>query len=265
MAQVPFDNSQLRELESFDKLIYRARIQDFSPYVLLISKFGLNTDLDSGVKEDIWSAGGTKTDTTSADVLEVLSSNAADTAAGTGARTVLIYGYDSNYDFITEAVTLNGTSAVETTQSFIDIYRCIVTSSGSGVYNAGNITIRQKTGPITVGQIPAGYNITQMSHFIIPNGYTGFLQGVSGGISGDQSGAGTKVGILSLEQKPFGGTWIRGFTAGFTSESGPVQFQQPLKSAYTQKTRIKATGITESNNTSVEAFFSFILISNDYL
>jgi hypothetical protein len=47
--------------------------------------------------------------------MTVSSSSASDTSAGTGARTVLITGLNANYAVISESVTMNGQTAVTTT------------------------------------------------------------------------------------------------------------------------------------------------------
>lgn len=54
-----------------------------------ITALGNNPDVDSAaVPEDIWSGGGAYPWMTGATSLEIVSSSANDTAAGTGARTV---------------------------------------------------------------------------------------------------------------------------------------------------------------------------------
>ena len=64
---------------------------------------GHNDDIDNAV-EDIWEPGGSYTFPSSAMQMEVVSSDAEDTAAGPGARTVMIHYLDSNYDEQTEVL-----------------------------------------------------------------------------------------------------------------------------------------------------------------
>lgn len=79
----------------------------------------------------------------------MLSDSVNDTAAGTGARTVFISGLDSNYDVISETVTLNGTSAVQTVRSYLRVNSFLIMSAGSGKTNAGSITLRVTGGGST--------------------------------------------------------------------------------------------------------------------
>ncbi len=271
MSQTPFDNTYLRNFKDFDSLIYAAKIIDLSPAVLVETKFGLNTDIDADTREDIWIAGGTKTVTTAAAATEILSSSVeddpvkADESAGTGAYTATVYGWDGDYAFIQEDVTLNGTATVSLSNQFLDVYRIRIRSTGSSGSNVGNITVRHTTGPVVLGVVGPTNNITQQSHYIIPAGYTGFIQSFEVGISGDQGLSGTKVGQISFEIKYEGEPWIRSFTGGFTSESGTQQFRLLNPVTLPEKTRIKLTCLTESNNTFATSIYTIIMISNDYL
>jgi len=254
-------------VRNFDDLLFNVSAGRIpSSQAFTINKFGQNLDIDS-TKADVWAAGGTKTDTSSADALEVLSADAADDGdpAGTGARTVRIFGYDSNTSLISEDVTMNGVTAVETTQQFLDVYRAFVLTAGSGVYNAGAITIRQKTGPVTVASIPAGYGQTQMSHFIIPSGFSGFFLGGNASIGGIQGGGGVRIGDLHLEVKTNGGTWRITDTFGGTSNSGiiPLNLRSTLK--FDELTHVKASCTAETANTRAYAQYEVLVISENLL
>jgi len=142
-------------------------------------KFGFNPDIDNSL-ETIWSEGGLYSYLSAATVLKVSSSSANDTSAGTGARTVELFGLDADYDEINEIVTLNGQTAVNTTQSFLRVYRMIVRSAGTGGTNAG--VIYAGTGTVTAG-VPAnkyatvavGDGQSLMALWTVPRGYTAYL------------------------------------------------------------------------------------------
>jgi len=85
--------------------------------------------------------------------LDVISSSAADAAAGTGARTIEIYGMDYDGNPLTEIVTMNGQTAVQTANTFWRVFAGKVQTAGTGRKNAGDIYI-YKTG--TGGTITAG-------------------------------------------------------------------------------------------------------------
>lgn len=66
--------------------------------------------------------------------------NAADTAAGTGARSIKLYGLNAQGDEITEVIATAGASASQpTTQTFIRLYLAEVHESGTyGTQSAGS-------------------------------------------------------------------------------------------------------------------------------
>ena len=76
--------------------------------------YGQNQQVSTAV-EDIWITGGVYVWLTAAVTLEAISSDANDTADGTGARTIHVLGLDGNWDEITEDITMNGTSATART------------------------------------------------------------------------------------------------------------------------------------------------------
>lgn len=139
---------------------------------------GNNPDIDTAtVPEDVWSGGGLYPWMTGATSLEIVSSDVNDTAAGTGARTVLINGLDVNYEPVVQTVTLNGTTAVALSTQLFRINNAIIMTSGSGQVNAGALAIRDAGAGTTRAIIPVGYGITRQSQFTVRAGYT--LQVVS--------------------------------------------------------------------------------------
>lgn len=106
---------------------------------------------------------------------EIVSSDTNDTAAGTGARTVLISGLNTSYDEISETVSLNGTTAVALTKTYLRINAMVVASAGSGGVNAGNLTVRTVSGSTTLAVMAAGENTLLQGVYTIPNKYRGYL------------------------------------------------------------------------------------------
>lgn len=76
-----------------------------------------------------------------ATALEVASSSADDTSAGTGARTIRIYGLDSDYAWQTADATMNGQTAVTVATTFLHVYGAEVLTAGTGGKNAGIISV----------------------------------------------------------------------------------------------------------------------------
>jgi hypothetical protein len=117
----------------------------------------------------------------SATLMQVSSSSANDTnSSGTGARSIIVYGLDANYNEISETVLLNGQTQVATTKSYLRINDAEVLTVGSNTSNVGTIYIG--TGSATSG-VPAtaygifaaGYNQLTQSVFTVPAGYTAYI------------------------------------------------------------------------------------------
>lgn len=143
----------------------------------IIHKFGRNGAVGAAWA-DVWTNGGVYAWPQAASQLRISSSTAADTAAGAGARTVQLSGLDANWDPITETVSLNGTSTVQTTASFIRMNRAKVVDSGTYVTtnaggNVGTITINTGSSS-AVGEIvvesTVGMGQTQIARYTCPDG-----------------------------------------------------------------------------------------------
>ena len=112
--------------------------------------------------------------------MKVSSSSANDAAAGTGARTLLIIGLDTNYNQVSEVVALNGQTAVNTVNSYLRITYTEILSVGSGAAQAGTLYIG--VGTVTAG-VPAtiywqseiAYNNWAFAGYTVPAGYTAYV------------------------------------------------------------------------------------------
>lgn len=138
--------------------------------------FGFNATIGTSY-ETVWDNGGAYTFLSSAQQLSVVSSSASDT------MNLLITGLDSSYDVISETITLTGTSAVTTTNSYLRVNSAVITSGS----NVGNITATYSA--TTVFYITAGVGTTQMCVFTVPNNKTLYLVRIdltSGTANGNQ-------------------------------------------------------------------------------
>jgi hypothetical protein len=124
----------------------------------------------------------------------IVSTNANDSAAGTGARTVLLTYLNTSFQLKSETITLNGTTPVNTVGTDIAYVESIqVTSVGSGAVNAGTLNFMTQTGGAgTVWASAApGDNGTAYAHHYVPTGFTCYVLNFGGG------GTGTS-GVLNL-------------------------------------------------------------------
>ena len=248
--------------EPFELQVARGQVA----YHESVYKFGNNAAV-ANVTETIWQQGGLYSYLSAASVLKVSSSSANDTSAGTGARTVELFGLDGDYNEINELVTLNGQTAVNTTQSYLRINRMIVRSAGSGGYNAG--VIYAGTGTVTTG-VPAniyatingdGTNQTLMALWTVPAGYTGYLMqyDVSNGTSSNTPA----VCKLTLVARPYGEVFqskdVKSLTTGMHIENSLVV---PIK--FTEKTDIEVRAVSSSASVifDISAAFEIIYIKN---
>jgi hypothetical protein len=77
--------------------------------------------------------------------LDVTSSSTNDASVGTGARTIRIFGLGTDGNFLTETLTMNGQTIVQSAGTYTDVFGADVSTSGTGLNNAGDIHI-VKTG-----------------------------------------------------------------------------------------------------------------------
>lgn len=145
---------------------------------------------------------------------EIVSSSANDAAAGTGARTVLISGLDSTYAEISETVTLNGTSAVALTKTYLRVLAMVVATAGSGGQNAGTLTIRTVSGSTTLTVMAAGENTLLQGIYCVPSGYRGYLLGFRALRNA------TNGFNVFVNKRDYGGVWTR-LVADVSNGSGP--------------------------------------------
>jgi hypothetical protein len=224
-------------------------------------KFGFNGDIN-GTEETIWSRGGLYVYPTVAEVNTVSSTSANDTAEGTGARTVSIFGLDANYNEISETVSLNGQTPVNTVNAYLRINRMFVATAGSG--NAAAGTIAAGTGTVTSGvpavcyaEISNSDNQTLMAVWTVPAGYTAYIY--KGTLSNGTT-SGSQFVTARLCFKPFGGV-IR-TAAKVAIHNQFVDFDFGIPVVLPEKTDIEARAFSSSNNNAVSATFTVMYTKN---
>lgn len=241
--------------EPFELQVSRGQIQGHRN----VTVFGFNPDVDT-TQVSVWPLQSLITFPASAIQMTVSSTSANDTAAGTGARTIVVQGLDANYNEVTETVTMNGQTAVTMTASLLRVNYAYVATAGSGNGAAGDIYIG--TGAVTAG-VPAtvydiikfDYNNTTTGSYTVPAGYTAYVsQGLFS--SGQDVGATQVQGRLLTR-----GTNNIRMTAAITTLNNGVAnyvFEYPL--AIPEKTTIEATAIGSANNNAVSSMFILVLV-----
>lgn len=263
MAREVSSISRIGTSEPFELQVSRGQIA----YHKHVFKFGNNPAVGNSL-ETIWTQGGLYSYPPTASVMTVSSSSTDDASAGTGARTVTVYGLDADYNEISELVTLNGQTPVNTTKSYLRVNRMIVRSAGSGGGNAGEIYTG--TGTVTSG-VPAnvyaiingiaGSNQTLMALWTVPAGYTAYLlqYDVSNGTTSNTPA----VCKLILAVRPFGEVFqskdVKSLTTGMHVEE---TFSVPPR--IEEKSDIEVRAISSSGSVSfdISAAFELIYIKN---
>ena len=104
--------------------------------------------------------------------MAVSSDDTNDDVGGTGATQITITGLDGNHEEIVENVTMDGTTPVNTVNTFLRINSVLVTAAGSSKVNEGTISLLN--GADNLAQIlPLNGNSLQLV-FTVPAGRTWF-------------------------------------------------------------------------------------------
>lgn len=145
--------------------------------VSLVHKFGRNDGIPNGSFAFVNLLGFTGWPLSAATTVRVKAGNAADTAAGNGAREITIQGIDDAFAQTSEAVATAGESASSaTTASFWRVHRAWVSSAG--VYGAANtaaVVIENSAGGTDLIQIGVEEGQTQFAGWSVPLGKTAYL------------------------------------------------------------------------------------------
>lgn len=157
------------------------------PGAARIAMLGNNPSIDTATQpEDVWSGAelGTlngidhrfipRPQTAPGVAMEVVSSSANDTAAGTGARTVTISYLDGTYAAQSVTLSLNGTTPVALPGTIMRVNSLRVATSGTfGGSNLGNISVRFAGGAgATYAYLRIGNGLARSSLYTVPAGQT---------------------------------------------------------------------------------------------
>ncbi len=140
-----------------------------------------------GTPEDVMSQGGTLSNITAGEKFEVVSDDINDTAAGTGLRTLRLFGLnDVTLLAQTEDLAMNGQTPVPTTKDWFRITGMLGLTSG--VYgnslvgaNIGTISCTGVDSSVKVSEIAVdagvGVGNSESTHFTVPAGSIAFVLG----------------------------------------------------------------------------------------
>jgi hypothetical protein len=226
-------------------------------------KFGFNPDVDDSL-ETVWAEGGLYSYLSAATVLKISSSSANDTSAGTGARTVQLYGLDADYNEINETVTLNGQTAVNTTNEFLRINRIVVRSAGSGGQNAG--VVYAGTGTVTSGvpankyaTVAAGDNQSLMALWTVPAGHTAYLLQKDLTVATSQN---NKYATVHLVARPLGEVFQTKDKHVMDNNTLHQKYDIPLKFVEKTDLEVRCIGDSAGADIAISAGLDIVYIKN---
>ena len=155
----------------------------------------------------------------------VASTDANDTSAGTGLRTLLLSGLDSSGNEQTETITMNGQTKVDSANTYSAITGTLALTWGSGTQNAG--TVWCGTGSFSSG-VPAvllfamdiGFNKGLTAYYVVPTGTTLYVRQFTVTLA-----TSNKDVDFYIETSSNGTNWIT--VANFGLESG-AEFHEPI-------------------------------------
>lgn len=199
-------------------------------------------------EQTVWNATSIWVPPATATTMNIVSSSTSDTAAGTGARTVSIAGLDANYLEINETVTMNGTTPVATTKSYLRIQRMTVVTAGSVENNVGTITISNAT---PQGTIQPNAGQSSFSMYTVPAGKVAYLHSLH--LSSSKS----TDGKFSIRTRASGVSRIR-HSALLTGEAYDVSFTYPT--VIQEKTDIELRAVANTGNGIVAGAYDLLLI-----
>ena len=215
-----------------------------------VHKFGAVVTT-SATYDTVWSAGGAYTFPSSAGIVTVTSSSTQDDAGGTGALTVRLQGLDANYNEVEEDFTLDGTTGVAGTISFLRTHRAFVLTGNNDNNNVGTINFTHSVG--VTCQIAAGMGQSQHAAFTIPAGKSGYLRAFAATMNKNQENT------VRLFQKPFNGVFRVASELNLYNSNMHSTFSIPLY--FTEKTDLEVRTYTGSNAT-VSGMFDLLIVDN---
>lgn len=155
-------------------------------------KFGYKDGVSDSTGSVIWPyTTDTYTPLPTEQKVEIASSSTNDDGSpvGTGARTVTIYGI-SNGALAQETLTLDGTTYVQSTNTYTGINRVKVITAGTSGYNEGNLTVRGVTDTSAIpAYVAAQAGVTEQMIFHIPDDKDAYIHKVV--LTGGKLGAKT--------------------------------------------------------------------------
>lgn len=209
-----------------------------------VNIFGFNRTIGS-TYETVWNDGASYAFPSSAVAMSVVSSSASDT------MNLLIVGLDSDYNELTETVTLNGATAVTTTGSFLRINSAVILSGS----NAGNITI--SNAGTTYAYIESALGATQACVYTVPAGSELFLFRLD-----FHSGTVNPNKYLTMRNQLISSNGRTLNVAETTMQNGELSIDRQVPFKITEKTDFQFVAKSSSGDNELSIFIEALLVKS---
>lgn len=199
-------------------------------------------------------------DATPAVISVASTDNTNDNAAGTGALTVKINGLDANGVAQTENLTMTGTTAVATSNTYSAFYSLVVLTTGSNNSNTGTIWVGTGTftagvPAVRMGSIEIGYNISHVGYYVVPAAHTLYMRQFITTIASSN-----KEVEVTIETSAEGSQW---YTQGpFGVEAGDFTTEIIALPGFVAGTHIRLRAAGSAASTIVTAIVACELVAN---
>ena len=232
--------------EPFELQVSRNQI----PYHKRVFKFGFNSDVD-GTEETVWDVGGIYVYPSSA--VAMTATTTAGTASDDNGVLVTIEGLDTDYNEVSEEVTLAGAGTATTTQTFLRVYRAFVSGSQepTGILNIAN-------GGTTYARITLGVNQTLMALWTVPAGYTAYINHINIATGTTNANQYITASFVSREINKVFRTQLKQSIGSGSVADFVIEYPLPFE----EKTDLEVRASSGSNNL-VSADFSILYIKNN--
>ena len=234
----------------------------------LVHKYGRNKSNTSGNEASVNELGVMQFPAAASTMRIKAGGHANDTAAGSGAREVTIYGLDGSGNEISEAVATAGASAsAATTASFLRDYRGRVTQAGTYITtsidttgdNQGDIVIEDSSGTNDYLTIPIHEGTTEYAGYHVALGTTAYLIGANIDVDASKS---ADV-IIYQRQSILDSTapvQSRRVVLYFDGVAGHIPFQPKSPITFPALTDIWWNHVPSANNTECAVDFELLIV-----
>ena len=227
--------------EPFELHVKRGYVQGHSTE----NKFGAASV--SVVEVPVWAGNSAYTYPTSAAVLGVVGTSTTDNSQ------ITVQGVDGDYNFVSNIVTLNGTTTVTTSGTYLRAYRAFVSDDNEP---SGDVSIRH-SGDL-VAKINSGENQTLMALYTVPAGHTAYLYQLNVG-SGTENA--NKYVTFKLRTREQGGVFRT--KQKFNIQGGYMIDEYSFPITIPEKTDIEITAQSSSGDQDVHALFDLLIVKNE--